>query len=146
MDIDFRKLTVRDLDMVMDMNTSFREGFVSRNNAGQFLNDPSNWLYAAVSGNKIVGFLYGYELVRLDARGNMLYVHEVGVMEKHQRRGIGLGLLSSLKEECRKRVIYKVFLFTERSNTAANGLYIKAGGQPSSDSGGSDICYFFRTN
>ncbi len=67
-----RRLTENDINMVMDINKNFREGFICYDNAFIFLRNPSNWIYAAVANNVILGFAYGYELNRLNDIGNML--------------------------------------------------------------------------
>jgi ribosomal-protein-alanine N-acetyltransferase len=139
-----RKLNKDELFMVMEMNRSFREGLAVRNNAEAFLNNPSNWIYAAVADDTVLGFAYGYELSRLNDIVNMLYIHEVGVMEEYQRRGIGYTLLSRLKEECSKRGICRFFLITGQNNIAANALYKKLGGEISAESDGNDRAYFIR--
>jgi ribosomal protein S18 acetylase RimI-like enzyme len=143
MELVYRKLTVRDIDMVMKMNDSFREGFACYANAVEFLSNPNNWLFAAVEGETIVGFAYGYELSRLNDAGNMLYIHEVGVMEAYQRRGVGTGLMTALKAACAAQGMSKCFLSAYQSNAGANALYRKVGGQVSEASGGDDVNYYF---
>lgn len=145
MEYSCRKLGIEDLELVMGMNRDFREGFVCRENALQFLVNPDNWLYAAVSEDRIIGFAYGYELRRLDNRGNMLYIHEVGVMERYQRQGVGYRMMSQLKSACREKGICKCFLFTCQNNAGANALYQKLGGAVSSESLGMDTNYYFVT-
>jgi ribosomal protein S18 acetylase RimI-like enzyme len=118
----------------LEMNKSFREGFIVNKNAESFLKDESDWLYAAVADDTVLGFAYGYELKRLNDSGNMLYIHEVGVMEAYQRRGIGYTLLNKLKEECKQRGICRFFLITGQNNAGANALYQKLGGELSGES------------
>ena len=58
-----------------------------------FLNSM-NWIFAGVVANQILGSAYGYELNRLDNKGNMLYIHEMGVLPQYQRQGIGHQMLT----------------------------------------------------
>lgn len=141
----YRRLTANDIELVLAMNMSFREGLVSREAALAFLCDVRNWLYAAVDGNIAVGFAYGYALPRLDGRGDMLYIHEVGVAEARQSRGIGTAMLSALLDECRGAGMSKAFLITQSGNAAANALYRKLGGVISEDIeyGTNDMSYYF---
>lgn len=145
MEYSCRKLGVQDLELVMGMNRDFREGFICQENALQFLVNPDNWLYAAVSEGRIIGFAYGYELRRLDSQGNMLYIHEVGVMEQYQRQGVGYRMMSELKSACREKGICKYFLSANQNNAGANALYQKLGGTVSSESLGKDTSYYFAT-
>ena len=142
MNCTFRRMTANDLASVLEMNHTFRPDFITEAGASAFLADARNWLWAGVSEERIVAFAYGYALDRLDGR-RMLYLHEVGVAETHQRQGIGTAMLQALKDECRERGFHRIFLITHRCNTAANALYRKCGGEVSHDSGGNDTTYMF---
>ncbi len=139
----FRKLQLSDLGLVLQMEKGFRSDFVSKENARHFLSNPMNWLFACVLDNQIIGFAYGYELNRLDNKGNMLYIHEVGVLPEYHRQGIGLQMLNSVKNICKLTGICRFFLFTYKHNIAACALYEKAGGIKSYDSVDDDVTYFF---
>lgn len=138
-----RRLTTKDMKMLMDMNTNFRENLICYNNALIFLNNPNNWIFAAIYNDTIIGFAYGYELNRLNNIGNMLYMHEVGIMEEYQRKGIGFRMMSELKEECKGKNICRIFLSTYQNNVGANALYKKLGGAVSDESQGNDRSYIF---
>lgn len=140
-----RKLSAADLESVMNLNRDFREDFICRKNAEVFLKNPMNWLYAAVRESIIIGFAYGYELERLNDIGNMLYIHEIGVKDEFQRRGVGYRLMSELKEECRAKGICRYFLTAYQNNEGANALYRKLGGVVSDESLGNDVVYHFHT-
>jgi len=140
MKMEYRKLSISDLEMVLDMNQNFRQGFISKENARVFLSKPENWLFSCVKNGKIIGFCYGYELNRLNNEGNMLYIHEVGVLPEYHRQGIGKKMIQSIKESCALLNICRFFLFTEKSNIAACALYQSLKGVPAHDD---DIVYFF---
>lgn len=146
MDIEYRRLTPSDLPLALGMNADFRAGFADRAAVERFLADGKNLLFAAISGGRVVGFAYGYRMARLDGAADMIYIHEVGVVEAMQRRGVGTAMLGALLDEARREGICKVFLITSRANVAANALYRRAGGEPGAESNGDDVCYFFRTN
>lgn len=139
----FRKLQVSDLEKVLEMNHTFRSDFIQEENARVFLSNPTNWIFACVENQKVIGFAYGYELNRLDAKGNMLYIHEVGVLPEYQRQGIAQQLLLDLKTVCRLNGICRFFLLTERHNEPACALYEKAGGAKNSSGLEDDVVYFF---
>lgn len=142
MNCTFRRMTTNDLASVLEMNYTFRPNFITQEGASAFLADHRNWLWAGIAEARIIAFAYGYALDRLDGR-RMLYLHEVGVAEEHQRQGTGTAMLQALKDECRKQGFHRIFLITHQCNTAANGLYRKCGGEVSSDSGGNDTTYMF---
>ncbi|MCP4548068.1 MAG: GNAT family N-acetyltransferase, partial [bacterium] len=53
---------------------------------------------------------------------------DMEVAESHRRKGIGRALIGRLKEEVRDRDVMKMWVITERSNTAAVHLYESTGG------------------
>lgn len=136
----FRKLTISDLQFVLQMEEDFRSNFVCIENVRLFLSDSANWIFACIENNRIIGFAYGYELNRLNDIGNMLYIHEVGVLPEFQRQGIGRQILNGIKSLCKLSGICRFFLFTEKSNLAACALYELIGGEPAHND---DIAYFF---
>ena len=144
MNYTFKKLCLEDIDMVVNMNTTFRENFICRENAEIFLNNPFNWLYATILKGEIIGFAYGYEVNRLNDMGNMVYIHEVGVLEQYQRQGIGYNMLLSMKALCKERGVCRFFLYTYQNNIGANALYKKLGGVVSDESLGNDRGYIDR--
>lgn len=139
---EFRKLSLSDLYIVLQMEKDFRNGFIVEENARQFLLNSNNWIFACIQGKRIIGFAYGYELNRLDNKGNMLYIHEVGVLPEYQRQGIGFKILTDIKNLCKLTGICRFFLFTQKSNIAACALYEKAGGEKTSDEN-DNVTYFF---
>ena len=139
----FRKLSISDLELVLQMGKDFRSGFVFEENARQFFLNPNNWIFACIQEEQIIGFAYGYELNRLDNKGNMLYIHEVGVLPQYQRQGIGFQIITDIKKLCKLTGICRFFLFTQKHNTTACALYEKAGGEKTADAYDDDVTYFF---
>lgn len=141
--MNYRRLTAADVDSALTMNTTVRPGFFTRDTAAAFLSDDRNWLFAAIDGTSVVGFAYGYSLLRPDGR-TMLYIHEVGVTESRRRQGVASAMLRALFDRCRADGICRCFLFTQAENMPANALYRSLGGDVSPDSHGCDTAYFFQ--
>ena len=142
--MEYRRLTIDDLAMVMAMNRDFREGFAEESSLRAFLCDPDCWLFAAVEDGRIIGFAYGYALQRLNTQRKMLYIHEVGVLDGCQRQGIGSRLMKELLKACEAEHICKMFLTCYQNNAGANALYRKAGGETMAESQGKDTVYWFQ--
>lgn len=140
---EYRKLQISDLALALGMDGNFRANFICVENARQFLLNPMNWVFACIEDQQIIGFAYGYELNRLDHKGNMLYIHEVGVLPQYQRQGIALQLLTHIKQLCKLIGICRFFLITHKHNEAACALYEKAGGDKSHNAMEDDVTYFF---
>ncbi|HZK41624.1 MAG TPA: GNAT family N-acetyltransferase [Clostridia bacterium] len=133
----------QDLDLALTINDGFRRGLVHEEATGLFLANPKNWLFTSLDSHKVLAFAYGYELDRLDPRGPMLYIHELGVLPPYQHQGLGQDLLEALLEKARGVGISKVFLVTHKHNLVACHLYEKAGGQAMVDSRDDDRVYVF---
>lgn len=136
----YKKFGISDLHLVIGMENDFRNGFVCEDNVRQFLLNPQNWIFTCIESERIIGFIYGYELNRLNDIGNMLYIHEVGVLPDFQRQGIGKQLFENIKILCKLTGICKFFLNTQKSNIAACGLYESVGGLADHDD---SISYYF---
>ncbi|HAS73119.1 MAG TPA: hypothetical protein DCS67_03135 [Clostridiales bacterium UBA8960] len=137
---EFRRLNEEDLSRVLQMEKDFRSNFICEENARIFLANPMCWMVACLDEGRVIGFAYGYELNRLNDIGNMLYIHEVGVLPEYQQQGVGKLIFAELKALCKQKRICRIFLFTEKSNQPACGLYESVGGEAAHVD---DVAYFF---
>lgn len=111
---EYRRLTVSDLEMIVRLNVTYRDGFARWENACAFLTHPQNWLFACVEDGRILAFCQGYECMRLNDVGGLLYIHEFAVLPEFRRQGIGKTMLDMLKILCRLSGIRRIFLVTQR--------------------------------
>jgi aminoglycoside 3-N-acetyltransferase I len=95
------------------------------------LADEHTIFLAAFQGIQAIGFVYGYELLRMDGAPSMLFVYELDVEAAYRRRGIATRLMTELERIARSRGISEGFVLTEPDNDAANTLYESLGGQRS---------------
>lgn len=90
-----------------------------------FINDKNNYGFISLEDNKVVGFIYGYSLLKPDGR-YMCYVHSVGVLPSYQGKGIGSKLFEYMVNYLEKEnKNYKYFLLTSEDNMVAQKLYDK---------------------
>jgi aminoglycoside 3-N-acetyltransferase I len=89
----------------------------------QFLKRPDQYFIAAIKEDQPIGFALAYELERIDRPHPMLFLYEIGVIETHRRRGVATAMIESLKEICRERGAFKIFVIAAASNSAALRLY-----------------------
>ena len=139
----FKKVSIDEYELVLRMEGIFWENFIEKDSTKRFLKNPMNWLYACILDNKIIGFAYGYELNRLNTLKNMMYIHAVSILPEFQRQGIGTKLMDELKKSCKENGIFKIFLFTQKSNIGACSLYEKTGGKLTEGQKDDDRTYFF---
>lgn len=139
----YRKLGIADLQMVVNMKREAKAldiWEIDGESARHFLQNPMNCLFACIDNGKIIGYACGHELNRLDAAGNMLYIHGVGVHADYRQQGIGRQMMTGIKQYCKRSGICKLFLFTHKTNLPACSLYEAVGGKTGSDD---DVSYFF---
>ena len=93
----------------------------------RFLRQPNAVGFLAAEQEKIVGFAFGYRMMKPDGRC-IFYLHAIDVMEAYQNRGYGSGLMRFIAEQVKQLGCSKMFLLTEAENKAACACYEKAGG------------------
>ena len=109
----------------------------------RFLDSDDHYLIAALDDDVPVGFALAYELARVDQARPMMLLYEIEVSESHHRQGIGTAMVDLLKGFCRERNVYKMWVATDRSNTAAQELYRSTGGTVPTDSDCLSFTYRF---
>ena len=103
----------------MVFNISCLKNFIKNENAYGFV--------AKEKGN-IIGFAYGYSLLRPDGR-TMFYVHSIGILPVYQEKGYGTGLLSFVRDYSKKIGCSEMFIITDKGNSRACHIYEKLGGK-----------------
>lgn len=113
-DFELMKEIIEDDDMEFNLD-----------NLNEFLEDKNNYGFIAKKENKIIGFIYGYSLLKPNGK-YMFYVHSVGVLPNYQGKGIGKELFKYMVEYLEnEKKSYKYFLLTSEDNIIAQKLYRK---------------------
>ncbi|UCE26059.1 MAG: GNAT family N-acetyltransferase [Candidatus Coatesbacteria bacterium] len=98
-----------------------------------FLSDGRNYLLAAYVNGELAGFLYAYELPRLDRPEPMMFLYSIDVLPEYREKGVGKKLIEELKFICVERGFMKMYVITGEENEAAMRLYESAGGRRCAD-------------
>jgi aminoglycoside 3-N-acetyltransferase I len=93
-----------------------------------FLKDDRHYMLVALDNGLPIGFILAYRLQRVDREQDMLFFYEIIVAKQYRKKGTGTALINRLKEICKNEKILKMFVLTNKSNTAAHNLYKKTGG------------------
>ncbi len=91
-----------------------------------FLANPANLLLVATLDGVVIGMASGIAYAHPD-KPLQLFVNEVGVSSKVQRRGIGRKLVAALLARGREMGCREAWVATEVGNEAARGLYLSLG-------------------
>ena len=116
-DIIFMEDVLKDDNMVFDKDMLF-----------QFINDKNACGFVAKENNNIVGFAYGYTLLRPDGK-TMFYLHSIGMLPEYQNKGYGSKLLEFIKNYCKENKYKEMFVITDKHNPRACHVYEKLGGK-----------------
>jgi len=88
-----------------------------------FLQKPENVLIVASDEGVPVGFVLAYLIDRVDRDNRMMLFYEIEVSANYRRRGIARSMVEMLKSICMCENVFKMWVYTNRSNTAAVALY-----------------------
>ena len=110
------------LDFVDDENTKYSIEVLKK-----FIDEKNNFGFIAKTNNKIVGFAFGYILLKPDGR-KVFYLDAIDVMPEYQGKGCGTGIISFARDYAKTLNCYKMYLITNKSNVSACKCYEKAGG------------------
>ena len=110
------------LDFVDDENTKYSIEVLKK-----FIDEKNNFGFIAKTNNKIVGFAFGYILLKPDGR-KVFYLDAIDVMPEYQGKGCGTGIISFARDYAKTLNCYKMYLITNRSNISACKCYENAGG------------------
>ncbi|MHC4848139.1 MAG: GNAT family N-acetyltransferase [Planctomycetota bacterium] len=114
--IEIRQLGPADADLARAATKRFKGG---TGELETWLASSRQMMLVALEGRSPVGWVYGYELPRVDREQSMWLLYEIDVSESYRRQGIGSKLLA----EFRSRAAGPVWLLTNRSNAPAMRLY-----------------------
>ncbi|MHB1445952.1 MAG: GNAT family N-acetyltransferase [Acidimicrobiales bacterium] len=115
--------------------------FRGSGDAPAFLATPGSVSYVATDGSEVVGWCWGYVMVRPDA-SSMAYLHELEVATSHQGRGVGRELTTAFMRAASRAGAGRMFLSTAADNHRARALYESLGGGLAEQ--GPTVSYWFR--
>ena len=137
--MEYKLLEEQDLELMLDFiddeNTKYSIDVLKN-----FIDDKNNFGFIAKRDNKIVGFAFGYILLKPDGR-KVFYLDAIDVMPEYQGKGYGTGLISFARDYAKTTRCCKMYLITNKSNISACKCYEKAGGISKADD---DIVYVYK--
>jgi ribosomal protein S18 acetylase RimI-like enzyme len=121
-------LSSSDLSLLMNVADDVFDNPVDEKFAREFLEDPRHHIVVALSDGTIIGFASAVHYIHPD-KPPELFINEVGVAPAHQNKGVGKAVMKELLRLGRSLGCANAWVLTDRSNTAANGLYKSVGGE-----------------
>lgn len=91
------------------------------------LEDEKFIALVARKGDRMIGALAGYELVKYEAERREFYIYDLAVVEDHRRQGVATALIEYLKSVARSRGAWVIFVQADPPDEPAVALYEKLG-------------------
>ena len=130
--MQIRFLGQGDEDILIRAAAFIDEGEIGRQKAAAHLANEDLVALAALEGDDLVGFIYGFVLRRFECTS--LFIYSVDVAAHARQRGVGAAMLAALHNRAKAAGWDEAFVFTNASNAAAMALYQSAGGiRPNQD-------------
>ena len=107
--------------------------------ARRFLERDDVVVFAALDGERPVGFAYGYVLERIDG-DRSVFLYELWVDETRRRRGLGRRLAEAMREVAVDARAVKMWVQTDEANEPAKRTYASAGAARA----GTDLTFLWR--
>lgn len=127
--VEIRLATLEDLVAIEKVGDALFDHSIKRNRALEFFEDSRHHLFLAFDDKKVVGMVSAFHYIHPD-KDPSLFINEVGVLEAYQNQGIGSTLVKRIWEYARELGCQDAWVGTEKSNSAAQKCYVKAGGAP----------------
>ena len=105
--MEYKLLEEQDLELMLDFvddeNTKYNVDVLKK-----FIDNKNDFGFIAKINNKIVGFAFGYILLKPDGR-KVFYLDAIDVMPDFQGKGYGTGLISFARDYAKTIDCYEMF-------------------------------------
>ena len=91
------------------------------------LDSPDFILLTALEGDRVVGALAAYVLVKFEQARREIYIYDLAVAEDRWRQGIATALIGELKTIANDIGVYVIFVQADYGDDPAVALYTKLG-------------------
>ncbi|HSY61933.1 MAG TPA: GNAT family N-acetyltransferase [Cytophaga sp.] len=136
MRIEIQKLGSYQIDEFIKLIDVFEEVFEMQHfeapgikHLEELLQKDDFYVFVAVSEGTIVGGLTAYSLTQYYSEAPLVYVYDVAVSEKYQRKGVGKKLMRGINDYCKEMGVEEVFVQAEDADEHALDFYRSTGAQ-----------------
>ena len=138
MRIEIQKLGSYQIDEFIELIDVFEEVFEMKNfetpsikHLEELLQKDDFFVFVAVSEGVIIGGLTAYSLTQYYSEAPLVYVYDIAVLKKHQRKGVGKKLMLGINDYCKEMGVEEVFVQAVDADEHALEFYRSTGAQSS---------------
>ncbi len=138
MRIEIHKLGPYQTDAFIELLDIFKEVFAMRNfklpsnkHLEELLAKDDFFVFVALSEGKLVGGLTAYSLTQYYSEEPLVYIYDVVVLKRYQRKGIGKKLMLGIKDYCSEMGVEEIFVQAEDEDQHALDFYRSTGAKES---------------
>ncbi|MCW7469358.1 GNAT family N-acetyltransferase [Leptospira kanakyensis] len=135
--IEIKKLSSSELSQFIELIRVFEDVFEMKN----FQMPSSNYLqnllarddffvFVSILENQVIGGLTTYTLRQYYSEKPLVYIFDLAVLTKYQRKGIGKSLIQAVNAYCKKMGAEEVFVQADVIDDYALDFYRSTGGMP----------------
>ena len=135
MNFTCRKLDSGDIAYLVQLVKLYEDVFEMKNfsmpgesHLQTLLDDDKIIFFVAMLDNEVVGGLTAYILPSVYATLAEVYIYDVAVETKHQRKGVGRQLINSLKGFCKELPVKEIYVPVNIEDKHAIDFYHSTGG------------------
>lgn len=134
MRIEIQKLSPYQLNEFIDLLDIFEDVFEMKNfesphkeHLQELLAKDDFFVFVAVSEGEIIGGLTAYSLTQYYSEDPLVYIYDIAVLKKYQRKGIGKKLILGIKDYCTEIGVEEIFVQAEDADEHALDFYKSTG-------------------
>lgn len=134
MDLKIKKLNKKDIDLFIELICVFEDVFemeslvVPEKAYLENLLSRSDFIvFVAIKENKVVGGLTSYVLRQYYSKKPLVYIYDLAIETRFQRKGIGTHLISSLNNYSKEKGFEEVFVQANKVDEYAIDFYRSTG-------------------
>jgi aminoglycoside 3-N-acetyltransferase I len=135
--IQIKRLRTKDILVFQKLIQLFKEVFEMKGKTNttkihlkKLLGNSHFIAYVIIYENKIVGGLTAYELQKYYSEESEIFIYDIAIKQKFQRKGLGKQLLFTLREYCAANKIKEMFVAANEEDEHALDFYHSSGATP----------------
>lgn len=134
MRIEIQKLGSYQTKSFIELLDVFEEVFEMKNfespsmkHLEELLQKDDFFVFVAIHEGEIIGGLTAYSLTQYYSEAPLVYIYDIAVLKKYQRKGVGKKLILGITDYCKELDVEEIFVQAEDADEHALDFYRSTG-------------------